>query len=64
MTFGVDKCTILYIKNGVYSTTNILPEIPKLDDDANRGYRYLGIMEGTDFLRVEVKQSIQKKYSS
>eukprot|EP00957_Ditylum_brightwellii_P199810 15232549-Ditylum_brightwellii.AAC.1 len=61
MTFGLNKCTILYIKNGVYSTTKILPEIPKLDDDTNRGYQYLGIIEGTDFLHIEGKSNTQKE---
>eukprot|EP00957_Ditylum_brightwellii_P104613 7971333-Ditylum_brightwellii.AAC.1 len=46
MTFGLDKCTILLIVNGKYSTTNIYPKIPKLDNDNNKGYRYLGVMEG------------------
>eukprot|EP00957_Ditylum_brightwellii_P058255 4417352-Ditylum_brightwellii.AAC.1 len=62
MMFGLDKYAILYIKNGVYSTTNILPEITWLDNDANKGYRYLGIMEGTDFLYVKVEQNTQKEY--
>eukprot|EP00957_Ditylum_brightwellii_P198490 15127626-Ditylum_brightwellii.AAC.1 len=35
MTFGLDKCAVLTLKNGRYSTTNIFPEIPKLDDDLN-----------------------------
>eukprot|EP00957_Ditylum_brightwellii_P056304 4268259-Ditylum_brightwellii.AAC.1 len=64
MMFGLDKCAILYIKNGVYSTTNILPEISKLDDDSNRGYCYLSIMEGTYFLYIEVKSNTQKEYVS
>eukprot|EP00957_Ditylum_brightwellii_P211467 15366198-Ditylum_brightwellii.AAC.3 len=38
MSFGLDKCAILLIKNGKYTTTNICPEIPKLDDDENKGY--------------------------
>eukprot|EP00957_Ditylum_brightwellii_P201149 15324269-Ditylum_brightwellii.AAC.1 len=43
MTFGLDKCAVLTFKNCRYSTTNILPEIPKLDDDLNKGYQCLGI---------------------
>eukprot|EP00957_Ditylum_brightwellii_P130831 9980101-Ditylum_brightwellii.AAC.1 len=41
MTFRLDKCAILLITNGEYVTTNICLEIPKLDDEENKGYRYL-----------------------
>eukprot|EP00957_Ditylum_brightwellii_P041921 3175288-Ditylum_brightwellii.AAC.1 len=43
MTFGLDKCAVPTLKNGQYSTTNMLPEIPKLDDDLNKGY-YLSLI--------------------
>eukprot|EP00957_Ditylum_brightwellii_P059138 4487340-Ditylum_brightwellii.AAC.1 len=62
MSFGLDKCAILLIKNGKYTTPNICPEIPKLDDDENKGYRYLGIMEGVDFHCNEVKEMTEKEY--
>jgi hypothetical protein len=64
MTFGLDKCAILLITNGKYSTTNIYPEIPKLDDEDNKGYRYLGVMEGVDFHMKEVKEMTKKEYIS
>ena len=64
MTFGLDKCAVLTLKNGRYSTTNILPEIPKLDDDLNKLYRYLGIMKGADFHTQEVKSNTIKEYLS
>ena len=64
MTFGLDKCAVPTLKNGRYSTTNILPEIPKLDDDLNKGYRYLGIMEGADLHIQEVKSNTIKEYFS
>ena len=64
MTFGLDKCAVLTLKNGRYSTTNILPEIPKLDDDLNKGYCYLRIMEGADFHTQEVKSNTIKEYLS
>eukprot|EP00957_Ditylum_brightwellii_P083401 6339435-Ditylum_brightwellii.AAC.1 len=60
MKFGLDKCAILLITNGKNSTTNIYPEIPKLDDVDNRGYRYLGVMEGVDFHIKEVKEMTKK----
>eukprot|EP00957_Ditylum_brightwellii_P021674 1634036-Ditylum_brightwellii.AAC.1 len=64
MTFGLDKCAILLITNGKYSTTNIYPEIPKLDDKDNMGYRYLGVMEGADFHINGVKEMTKKEYIS
>eukprot|EP00957_Ditylum_brightwellii_P026821 2027699-Ditylum_brightwellii.AAC.1 len=60
MTFGLNKCAILLIANGKYSTTNIYPEIPKLDNDNNKGYRYLGVIEGVDFHIREVKEMTKK----
>eukprot|EP00957_Ditylum_brightwellii_P068643 5211266-Ditylum_brightwellii.AAC.1 len=60
MIFGLDKCAVLTLKNGRYSTTSILPEIPNLDDDLNKGYRYLGITEGADFHTQEVKSNTIK----
>eukprot|EP00957_Ditylum_brightwellii_P003242 247096-Ditylum_brightwellii.AAC.1 len=64
MTFGLDKYTILLIVNGKYSTTNIYPKIPKLDNNNNKGYRYLGVMEGVDFHTKEVKEMTKKEYIS
>eukprot|EP00957_Ditylum_brightwellii_P109239 8333065-Ditylum_brightwellii.AAC.2 len=64
MTFGLDKCAVLTFKNGCCSTTNILPEIPKLVDDLNKGYQYLGIMEGADFHTQDIKSNTIKEYFS
>eukprot|EP00957_Ditylum_brightwellii_P072831 5535334-Ditylum_brightwellii.AAC.1 len=64
MTFGLGKCAILLINNGKYSTTNIYPEIPKSDDEDNKGYRYLGVMEGVDVHIKEVKEMTKKEYIS
>eukprot|EP00957_Ditylum_brightwellii_P105943 8080906-Ditylum_brightwellii.AAC.1 len=61
MSFGLDKCAVLTLKNGCYSTTNILPEIPKLDNNSNKGYCSLSIMEGVDFHTQEVKNNITKE---
>eukprot|EP00957_Ditylum_brightwellii_P205094 15342270-Ditylum_brightwellii.AAC.1 len=64
MTFGLNTWAVLTLKNGCYLTTNILPEILKLDDDSNKGYCYLSIMEVADFHTVEVKQNTVKEYIS
>eukprot|EP00957_Ditylum_brightwellii_P085177 6477839-Ditylum_brightwellii.AAC.1 len=60
MSFELEKCAVLTLKNGRYSTTNILPEIPKLDNDSNKGYHYLGILEGADFHTQKVKDNTSK----
>eukprot|EP00957_Ditylum_brightwellii_P162320 12359487-Ditylum_brightwellii.AAC.1 len=60
MSVGLDKCAILLIANGKYTTINICMEIPKLNDDESKGYRYLGIMEGVDFHMDEVKGELRK----
>eukprot|EP00957_Ditylum_brightwellii_P096564 7354649-Ditylum_brightwellii.AAC.1 len=62
MSFGLGKCTILLIKNGEYSTTNIYPEIPKLYDAENEGYHYLSTMERVNFHVDEVKSLTIKEY--
>eukprot|EP00957_Ditylum_brightwellii_P075281 5720636-Ditylum_brightwellii.AAC.1 len=64
MTFGLDKCAVFTLTNGRYSTANLLPEIPKLDDDLNKGYCYLGIIKGADFHAQEVKDNTTKEYLS
>eukprot|EP00957_Ditylum_brightwellii_P185495 14123382-Ditylum_brightwellii.AAC.1 len=43
-------------------TTDILPEIPKLDNEVNKGYHYLGIMKGVDFHVEEAKEIIKQEY--
>eukprot|EP00957_Ditylum_brightwellii_P123587 9422424-Ditylum_brightwellii.AAC.1 len=60
MMYGLDKCVVLTVKSGKPPTTRILPDIPKVDEQ--NGYKYLGIMESTDFLTQEVKQSAAKEY--
>eukprot|EP00957_Ditylum_brightwellii_P057680 4373554-Ditylum_brightwellii.AAC.1 len=64
MSFGLYKCVILLITNEKYATTNICPEISKLDDEENKGYRYLGVMEEVDFHMVEVKEMTIKEHIS
>mmetsp|Transcript_28205 Transcript_28205/g.40877 ORF Transcript_28205/g.40877 Transcript_28205/m.40877 type:complete len:147 (-) Transcript_28205:385-825(-) len=64
MSFGLDKCAILVIKNGTLSTTNIYPDIPKLDDDEDKAYRYLEILEGLDFHAEKVKKGTKAEYIS
>eukprot|EP00957_Ditylum_brightwellii_P128417 9794150-Ditylum_brightwellii.AAC.1 len=64
MSFGFDKCAILLTTNGKYTTANICQEITKFDDEENKGYHYLGIMEEVDFHMKEVKELTKKEYIS
>eukprot|EP00957_Ditylum_brightwellii_P024349 1837021-Ditylum_brightwellii.AAC.1 len=64
MAFGLDKCAILLISNGKYTTTKICPKILKLENEDNKGYHYLGVMEGVDFHMKEVKEMTIKEYIS
>eukprot|EP00957_Ditylum_brightwellii_P206107 15346848-Ditylum_brightwellii.AAC.1 len=64
MSFRLDKYAILLIKNEKYTTTNICPKIPKVDDMDNKGHQYLGIMEGVNFHTDELKAMIIKEYAS
>eukprot|EP00957_Ditylum_brightwellii_P188344 14338237-Ditylum_brightwellii.AAC.1 len=57
MSFGLDKYVILLITNAKYSTTNIYPEIPKLDNAD-----YQSIMEWVDFHMGKVKALTIKEY--
>eukprot|EP00957_Ditylum_brightwellii_P006259 474747-Ditylum_brightwellii.AAC.1 len=64
MSSGLDNCAILLITNRKYATTNICPEIPKLDDNKNKGYHYFGIINDIDFHMKEVKELTMKDYIS
>eukprot|EP00957_Ditylum_brightwellii_P013989 1055577-Ditylum_brightwellii.AAC.1 len=64
MTFGLDTCAILLMSNGKYTTTNICPEILKLDNEDNKGYWHLDTTEGVDFHMKKVKDMTIKEYIS
>eukprot|EP00957_Ditylum_brightwellii_P130477 9954225-Ditylum_brightwellii.AAC.1 len=62
MTFGLDKCAVLTIKCGKSKSTDILPDIPRLDED--HGYCYIGMYKGADFLTDCMKKATSKEYLS
>eukprot|EP00957_Ditylum_brightwellii_P202484 15330398-Ditylum_brightwellii.AAC.1 len=64
VSFGLDKHVILLITNVKYSTTNLCPENPILDNTENKGYCYMGIMGGVDFHVDKVKALTIKEYIS
>eukprot|EP00957_Ditylum_brightwellii_P020417 1539519-Ditylum_brightwellii.AAC.1 len=62
MLFGLDKCAILTIVKGKPVEITILDDFPRLPHD--EGYKYLGILEKSDFHTKEVKITATKEYIS
>eukprot|EP00957_Ditylum_brightwellii_P175401 13352661-Ditylum_brightwellii.AAC.1 len=62
MSFGLKKCAILTIVNVKLVETTILDNFPRLPHD--EGYKYLGILESSDFHTKEVKITATKEYIS
>eukprot|EP00957_Ditylum_brightwellii_P186345 14188111-Ditylum_brightwellii.AAC.1 len=60
MTYSLDKCAVLTVGKEKPITSDILPEIPKVDE--TNGYKYLGVAEGCVFLTQEVKKLASKAY--
>eukprot|EP00957_Ditylum_brightwellii_P050917 3862202-Ditylum_brightwellii.AAC.1 len=59
MSAGLYKCAMLLIINGKYTTTSILPGMPKLnnkDNKANKAYFFLVILNVVNFHINEVKK--------
>eukprot|EP00957_Ditylum_brightwellii_P201222 15324644-Ditylum_brightwellii.AAC.1 len=61
MTFRLSKGVVLSMCKGEVIPSNILPDTPQLDEE--EGYKYLGIMESTDFIVDQVKAKMTKEYS-
>eukprot|EP00957_Ditylum_brightwellii_P044558 3379342-Ditylum_brightwellii.AAC.1 len=57
--FGYDKCGVLFLRNGTVSPTMMLEEILHLDSDEE--YKYLRILESSDFLAQTVKDNTIKE---
>eukprot|EP00957_Ditylum_brightwellii_P127378 9712922-Ditylum_brightwellii.AAC.1 len=62
MMFGLSKCAVLSVRKGEVIWSKIMPGIPWLNEE--EGYKYLGIMESTDFLVDQVKAKTTKEYAS
>ena len=62
MSFGLNKCAILTIVNGKPVEATILDDFPWLPHD--EGYKYLGILESSDFHMKKIKITATKEYIS
>ncbi|KAJ8029456.1 hypothetical protein HOLleu_28849 [Holothuria leucospilota] len=65
MKFGLEKCGRLIIKRGkVEVTQGLLLDIGKIRDvEVERGYKYLGILQGMENLQKQVKANTIKTYT-
>eukprot|EP00957_Ditylum_brightwellii_P104611 7971114-Ditylum_brightwellii.AAC.1 len=62
MTFGLSKYAVLSVHKGEVIPSKILPDTPQHDEEEE--YKYLGIMESTDFLVDQVEAKTTKEYVS
>ena len=62
MSFGLNNCAILTIVNGKPVEATILDDFPWLPHD--EGYKYLGILESSDFHMKKIKITATKEYIS
>eukprot|EP00957_Ditylum_brightwellii_P108720 8293695-Ditylum_brightwellii.AAC.1 len=60
--FGLDKCAMLTIQKGKVVPTTLMEDIPLLDD--REGYKYLEILQRSDFFTQKVKDTTIKEYYS
>ena len=65
MKFGLEKCGRLIIKRGkVVVTQGLLLDIGKIRDvEVEKGYKYLGILQGMENLQKQVKANTVKTYT-
>ena len=64
MEFGLDKCAVLSIRNGVkvhYEGIG-LPSGDVMKELDENGYKYLGVIEGADIMNREMKKKVKDEY--
>ena len=65
MTFCTSKCAHLSLKRGKYNASEgiNLPSGESIKSlEATDGYKYLGILQGSDVLHTEIKEKISREY--
>ena len=64
MEFGLDKCAVLEVKSGRQTECEgiELPDGKKIEEAEERGYKYLGVLEGADLKTKEMKEVVSKEY--
>ena len=64
MKFGLDKCAVLELKNGVRERCDgvVLPDGGMMQDVDENGYKYLGVLEAGGMMVKEMKEKVRKEY--
>lgn len=64
MEFGLDKCAVLVLKTGRQTECEgiELPDGKKIEEADERGYKYLGVLEGADMKKKEMKEIVRREY--
>ena len=64
MKFGMDKCAVLEMKNGVKVKSKgvELPDGEVMKEVEEEGYKYLGVLESDDILMDEMKEKVRREY--
>ena len=64
MVFGVDKCAVVGMENGrrVQCEGIRLPNGEEMKEVDENGYKYLGVLEGTDIMHKEMKKKVKEEY--
>ena len=64
MEFGIDKCAVLVLKAGVKEEVMgfVLPDGQLVKEVDEKGYRYLGVLEGAAIKTKEMKDLIRNEY--
>ena len=64
MKFGLDKCAVLTIRKGVRVACEgiRLPGGEIMREVDENGYKYLGVLEGADIMKREMKEKISGEY--
>lgn len=64
MEFGLDKCAVLEIKAGVKAECDgiELPDGKMIKEAEEKGYKYLGVLEGAGIKTKEMKEIVRKEY--
>ena len=64
MQFGLDKCAVFMLKQGVKVCCKgiVLPHGQVMGEVDMNGYKYLGVLESADIMRKKMKEKIKQGY--
>ena len=64
MEFGLDKCAVLVLKQGIKVRCEgiVLPDGQMMGKVDENEYKYLGVLEGEDIMQKEMKEKVRQEY--